>query len=185
MASETLDQERLIRLLGRVARQERRAFEELYGLVAARMFGLCLKLANHRELAEEALQESFIQIWHNAGEYHQDRGMPLAWMMTIARYRTLDLLRARQSRLGDSDESLEQIEDKRSGPLDESLRHSGSAQLTGCLEQLSDSQRDSILLAYYRGLTHEQLAATLSTPIGTVKSWIRRGLIALKRCLDL
>lgn len=184
MTAVDVDQDELMRLLQRVAGKDRQAFQALYGSVAARMFGLCLKLASQRELAEEALQESFIQIWHNAGEYQSDRGSPLAWMMTIARYRTLDLIRSRNARPIGGDDHLDHVEDTRSGPLDESLRRSGSAQLTGCLEQLSEAQRDSILLAYYRGFTHDELSAALSTPIGTVKSWIRRGLMALKRCLE-
>lgn len=184
MSVGSVNQDELMRLLRRVAARDRKAFEALYGQVAARMFGLCLKLANQRELAEEALQESFIQIWHHAGEYHSDRGAPLAWMMTIARYRTLDLIRARRARLSDSDDQLSQLEDAGHGPLDESLRRDGANQLTGCLEQLSDVQRDSILLVYYRGLTHDELSAALSKPIGTVKSWVRRGLAALKRCLE-
>ena len=68
--------------------------------------------------------------------------------------------------------------------MDDSLRTSGAAQLTGCLEELSDVQRDSILLAYYRGFTHDELSETFNSPVGTVKSWIRRGLMALKRCLE-
>ncbi|KMQ73051.1 sigma-70 family RNA polymerase sigma factor [Marinobacter subterrani] len=184
MTSSDVNQDQLMRLLVSVARQDRQAFQELYGQIAARMFGLCLKLAGQRELAEEALQEAFIQIWHNAGEYHRDRGTPLGWMMTIARYRTLDLMRARKARQTAGDDCLEHLEDQRAGPLDQSLRHAGSAQLTGCLEELSDAQRDSILLSYYRGFTHDELAEALSSPIGTVKSWVRRGLMALKRCLE-
>lgn len=184
MASSDVSQDDLMRLLLSVARQDRQAFQLLYGQIAARMFGLCLKLAGQRELAEEALQETFIQIWHHAGEYHSDRGTPLGWMMTIARYRTLDLMRSRKVRQTAGDEHLEQVEDQRAGPLDHSLRNAGTAQLTGCLEELSEVQRDSILLSYYRGLTHDELAEILSSPIGTVKSWIRRGLMALKRCLE-
>lgn len=178
------DQEDLMRLLFQVAHQDRKAFEQLYEAIAARMFGLCMKLAGQRELAEEALQEAFIQIWHHAGEYHDGRGTPMGWMMTIARYRTLDLIRSRKVRQTSGDDHLEHVEDQRAGPLDDSLRNAGSAQLTGCLEELTDVQRDSILLSYYRGFTHEELAQALSSPIGTVKSWIRRGLLALKRCLE-
>ena len=127
MASVEVNQDELMRLLRSVARKDRQAFQRLYSQVAARMFGLCVKLANHRELAEEAMQESFIQIWHHAGEYHRDRGAPLAWMMTIARYRTLDLMRARKVRQTAGDEHLEQVEDKRGGPMDDSLRTSGAA----------------------------------------------------------
>ncbi|MDX1636303.1 MAG: sigma-70 family RNA polymerase sigma factor [Marinobacter sp.] len=184
MMAEDSGQEELMRLLSAVAHQDRQAFQRLYELVAGRMLGLCHKLAGQQELAEEALQDAFIRIWHHASEYHSERGTPLSWMMTIARYRTLDLMRARKVRQGAGEEALETVADGREGPLDVSLRMDGSAALTGCLDELSPSQRDTILLSYYRGFTHEELSTALSTPIGTVKSWIRRGLLALKRCLE-
>jgi RNA polymerase sigma-70 factor (ECF subfamily) len=79
---------------------------------------------------------------------------------------------------------VSQAEDQREGPLDNSLRSASAKALTGCIEELSDVQRDSILLSYYRGFTHDELAVALSSPVGTVKSWVRRGLMALKRCLE-
>lgn len=184
MTAIDTEQDELMGLLIAVAREDRRAFQRLYEKISGRMFGLCLKLANQRDLAEEAVQDAFVQIWHHAGEYHTDRGAPLGWMLTIARYRTLDLMRARKSKQTAGDSHLEHIEDGREGPLDMSLRTAGAEQLTGCLEELSEAQRDSILLSYYRGFTHDELSETLSSPIGTVKSWIRRGLMALKRCLE-
>lgn len=183
MATDT-EQDELMGLLIAVAREDRHAFQRLYEKISGRMFGLCLKLASQRDLAEEAVQDAFVQIWHNASEYHNDRGAPLSWMMTIARYRTLDLMRSRKSKATDGDANLDKAEDQREGPLDTSLRSADSAVLTGCIEELSDVQRDSILLSYYRGFTHDELAVALSSPIGTVKSWVRRGLMALKRCLE-
>lgn len=182
--AENMEQQELISLLGAVAHQDRQAFKQLYEKVAGRMFALCQKMAGQQELAEEALQDAFVKIWHNASEYHRDRGAPLSWMLSIARYRTLDLIRARQVRQTTDHHDLESIEDERAGPLDASLQVDGSAALTGCLEELSHVQRDSILLSYYRGFSHEELAGILQTPIGTVKSWIRRGLMSLKRCLE-
>ena len=183
MAIDT-NQDELMGLLIAVAQEDRKAFQRLYEKISGRMFGLCLKLAKQQDLAEEALQDAFVQIWHRASEYHNERGAPLSWMMTIARYRTLDLMRSRKSRATEGDDYLDNVEDQREGPLDHSLRDAGAKELTGCLEELSDDQRDSILLSYYRGLTHDELAYALSSPIGTVKSWVRRGLMALKRCLE-
>lgn len=184
MSQNNNDQDDLMRLLIAVAREDRDAFQQLYQRVSGRMFGMCLTLAGQRDLAEDALQEAFIQIWHRAREYHTDRGMPLGWMMSIARYRTLDMMRARKLRRHSGEEQLEYAQDGREGPLDESLRNAGAAQLSGCLDELSDVQRDSILLSYYKGLTHDDLAEVMRTPLGTVKSWVRRGLMALKRCLE-
>jgi RNA polymerase sigma-70 factor (ECF subfamily) len=153
--------------------------------MSGRMFGICNKLAGQPELAEEALQDAFVRIWHHASEYHSERGTPLNWMLTIARYRTLDLMRARKVRQTAGPDMLETIADENNvSPLESSMQADSAAALNGCLEELSDSQRDSILLSYYKGFTHDDLATTLSTPIGTVKSWIRRGLLALKRCLE-
>lgn len=177
-------QEDLMRLLNAVAHQDRKAFEALYAAIAGRLFGLCYRLAGQRELAEEALQEAFIRIWHHAGEYHSDRGSPMSWMMTIARYRTLDLMRTRKVRRADGEDALADVADSRAGPLESSLAGAGNRALAGCIDELSADQRDCLLLSYYRGLTHEELATTMSTPIGTVKSWVRRGLQALKRCLE-
>lgn len=179
-----IEQDELTGLLVAVAREDRQAFQRLYEKISGRMFGLCLKLARQQDLAEEAVQDAFVQIWHRAAEYHNDRGAPLSWMMTIARYRTLDLMRSRKTRATDGDGALESVADQREGPLDQSLRSAGADALTGCLDELSESQRDTILLSYYRGLTHDELAVALSSPVGTVKSWIRRGLMALKRCLE-
>lgn len=184
MTVDESEQKELLNLLLAVAQHDREAFRQLYQRVSARMFGLCYKLAGQQELAEEALQDAFVQIWHNAGEYHGDRGAPLGWMLTIARYRTLDLIRARRSLRNAGDDALNHLEDGRWGPLEARLQQAGASALTGCLEELSDTQRDTILLSYYRGMTHDELAQTLASPVGTVKSWIRRGLMALKRCLE-
>lgn len=184
MFQNNKSQDDLMHLLVAVSREDREAFRQLYYSVSSKMFGMCLKLAGQQDLAEEALQEAFIQIWHRAREYHTDRGLPLGWMMSIARYRTLDMMRARKVRHNSGEQHLDHMADGREGPLDNSLRSAGEARLAGCLGELSDVQRDSILLSYYKGLTHDELAEALSSPLGTVKSWIRRGLIALKRCLE-
>lgn len=183
MAKE-LGQEELMRLLAAVAHQDRRAFQSLYEQVSGRMLGLCRSLTGQQELAEEAVQDAFIRIWHHASEYHSDRGSPLSWMLTIARYRTLDLMRARKVRQTVGEEALDTVADERQGPLDASLLGADKLALETCLDELSQSQRDTILLSYYRGFTHEELSSFLSTPIGTVKSWVRRGLLSLKRCLS-
>ena len=176
-------QTELVTLLAKVALQDRRAFQQLYQRVAGQMLGVCTRLAGQRELAEEAVQDAFVRIWHHAGEYHPERGKPVTWMLTIARNRTLDLIRARKAKATDGDEGLADIA-LDSNPMDEALRLGSADLLQGCMGELSEQQRDTIMLSYYRGLTHDELAVALDTPLGTVKSWIRRGLLALKRCLE-
>lgn len=174
----------MMRLLGRVAVGDARAFRELYEGVSPKLFGVCLKLLRQRDQAEEALQETFVRIWHHASEYHEDRGSPLGWMATIARYRALDLLRKKRDVLADSESYLDTLADERPGPQEIHLQGVSSQALQGCLQELSEPQRNSIAMAYYQGLSHEELSSYLDTPLGTIKSWIRRGLISLKRCLE-
>lgn len=178
--TENTDDGSLIRLLNATAHRDRGAFRQLYEQASPRIMGLCVRLLGQREQAEEALQEAFIRIWHHAGEYHEERGSPMAWMLTIARYLALDMIRRRKRTTAmDGD-----TPDERSGPYELSLQAANAQALKGCIEELSEQQRSSILMCYYRGYTHEQLAEVLDTPLGTVKSWVRRGLHYLKRCLQ-
>lgn len=171
----------LVGLLAATARRDREAFRQIYEYASPRMLGLCVRLMGQRDQAEEVLQEAFVRIWHRAGEYHEERGSPMAWMLTIARYLALDVLRARRSTISSEEH---EVADGRPGPYELSLRDGDARALNGCIEELSDEQRSSILMCYYRGFTHEQLAAALDTPLGTIKSWIRRGLGYLKRCMQ-
>ena len=175
------DDSGLIRLLAATAQRDRNAFHQLYEHASPRMLGLCIRLMGQREQAEEVLQEAFIRIWHHASEYHEERGSPMAWMLTIARYRALDVLRTRKRNVGKDER---EIADERPGPYELSLQAADAKALNGCIEELSEEQRSSILMCYYRGFTHEELSSALNTPLGTVKSWIRRGLSYLKRCLQ-
>lgn len=179
--NENIEDSGLIKLLAATARQDRQAFKHLYDTASPKMLGLCIRLMGQREQAEEVLQEAFIRIWHHAGEYHEERGSPMAWMLTIARYLALDILRTRKRNTGPAEQ---EVSDDRPGPFELSLRDADAQALNGCIESLSEEQRSSILMCYYRGFTHEELASALDTPLGTVKSWIRRGLSYLKRCLQ-
>lgn len=170
----------LTTLLAATARGDRTAFQKLYERTAPRLLGVCIRLLGDRHQAEDALQDAYIRIWHNAGEYHEERGTPLTWMMTIVRYLSLDQLRARKRHAAEDDIPDEQT----AGPETLSVRFDELARLGHCLEHLSEDQRDSVLQVYYRGLTHDELSRHLDTPLGTVKSWVRRGIQSLKRCLQ-
>jgi len=169
----------LIGMLMRTDSGDEDAFRHLYKATSSRMMAVCMRVLNNRALAEEALQEAYIRVWHHAGEYHEERGTPLGWMMTIARYQCIDMLR-RGDELGiDITAVQDQIHEKITchGVNDNSLA------LDGCLQKLPEDQRSSILMSYYFGMTHEQLSASLSKPLGTIKSRVRRGLLSLRRCL--
>jgi RNA polymerase sigma-70 factor, ECF subfamily len=131
------------------------------------------------------LQESFVNIWNHASEYTSEKSAPMTWMTSIVRNRSLDW--ARRPRHEDTSEDydliIESVRDDAPGPLDLLARSADAAALVRCLQQLEAAQRQSITLAFQQGLSHAELAAHLREPLGTVKTWIRRGLERLKGCL--
>lgn len=160
------------------------AFSGLYRLTSPQLFGLAIRILRRRDWAEEAVQECFVTIWRRAKDYRPDLGPALPWITVILRNKCLDRLR-REKPLQPLDESAAaERPDEGPSPLEGALAADDARRLKGCVDELEDDQRKSILLAYYEGLTHEQLAARLAAPLGTVKSWIRRGLQRLKRCLE-
>ncbi|ULQ47909.1 sigma-70 family RNA polymerase sigma factor [Flagellatimonas centrodinii] len=181
----TEETERLVALLRATAERDVLAFRRLYEATSSHLFGLLVRMLRQRDWAEEALQDCYLKIWNRAESYAPDKGTPLAWMMTIARYRALDLLRARREHLSlDDDSGRPEPIDLEPGPADDAETQEQLHRLEDCLTELPDEQRRSVLLAYYEGYTHSELASQLSSPLGTVKSWVRRGLSRLRECLD-
>jgi len=179
------EQDKLRELLAASRRADRDAFAELYTLTSSRLFAVALRLMRRRDSAEDVLQEAFVLIWRKADSYRPERGGPLQWMATIVRNCAIDRLRAqaREPRdFADWEDGVEALVDPASG--DQALPFHLAQTLRTCLEHLQDSQRTAILLAYYYGLTHDELAAKMNSPLGTIKSWVRRGLLQLKDCLE-
>ncbi|TJY58278.1 sigma-70 family RNA polymerase sigma factor [Sinimarinibacterium sp. CAU 1509] len=183
-----VDAEQLVRLLQATAGGDQKAFAELYTASSSHLFGLLLRILKRRDWAEEALQDCYVKIWQKADTYAPDKGAPLTWMMTVARYRALDLLRVKRPEV-EMPEDEDGVEigfaDESSGidPEARAVEGEGLGRLEGCLEGLQEEQRRSVLLAYYEGYTHQELASVLDAPLGTVKSWVRRGLQRLRECL--
>jgi RNA polymerase sigma-70 factor (ECF subfamily) len=177
--------EQLKELLAACALQDRRAFAQLYQMSSAKLYGVILRILGRDEWAQDCLQEAYIKVWHNAGNYRPYIAAPMTWMMTIARNQALDLLRKRRREVQqDNPGSLLEEKDKEALPLDNLQQTDEGRRLNACLEQLKEQQRQIIALAYFKGMTHEELAQQTETPLGTVKTWIRRGLEQLKRCLE-
>lgn len=172
----------LQQLIRRTSRGDKAAFAVLYARTAAKLFGVAIRIVGQREEAEEVLQESFVAIWQRAGDYEPARGSASGWLTTIVRHCAIDHVRRRASR-PDSRSAPDQIllGFPASGSTD---RGAELAALQRCLAELDEQQRRAILLAYLYGLTREEIAADFAVPLGTVKSWVRRGLERLKRCLD-
>lgn len=177
----------LVNLLAATAQGDQRAFRELYEASSSHLFGLLLRILKRRDWAEEALQDCFLKIWQKAATYEPGKGAPLTWLMTVARYRALDLLRMKRPEVEMPEEGEEEpmsMADTAQSPEDGAVEGEGIGRLENCMKGLQDEQRDSVLLAYYEGYTHQELAARLNAPLGTVKSWVRRGLSKLRECLE-
>jgi RNA polymerase sigma-70 factor, ECF subfamily len=172
------DNTELDALLSRCARQDHSALEELYRRVSPLLLGLLLRILRSRDVAEDALQDVFVRVWLQAGQYEAQRGRALAWMTSIARYRAIDIQRGRRNFVG-----LEAVSERSASAVrPESTLTQRS--LERCLALLSGDQRHCLVLAYQQGLTQDHIAASMGYPLGTVKSWVRRALFSLRRCLD-
>ena len=177
---------RLAELLAQCALRNQRAFAELYGLTSAKLFGVALRILRRRDWAEEVLQECYVSVWNHAGDYAVQRSAPLTWMTSIVRNRSLDWLRRPQHEATgeEYDIAVEAWQDDSAGPLERLAASSEAAALERCLRQLDGKQRQSIMLAFYHGLSHSEVAGHMKQPLGTVKTWVRRGLERLKGCLQ-
>ena len=166
-----------------------RALRQLYELSASKLYGLALRVLGNREHAEDVLQEAFLNVWRIADQYRAPLSPPMAWLGLIVRSRALDFLRQRGT--GRLDEAqaldevvLETVAGDDPSPLDTTQASEQAWALHECLRKLEARQREVISLAYLRDLSHAELSAQLRLPLGTVKSWIRRGLDLLRGCME-
>jgi RNA polymerase sigma-70 factor (ECF subfamily) len=178
-------------LLSRTAMADQRAFAELYRRTSSHLFGVALRIVREAPTAEEILQEAFVNVWHHAGSYVASRSQPLTWLTAVVRNRCLDHVRRREldtvamSR-GDDDGEDRDLDFPSSDPSPAELLMTGAdaQSVRDCVETLEGGARQAIALAFFQGMTHAELADHLRQPLGTVKSWVRRGLEKLKGCLD-
>ncbi|VXC59946.1 RNA polymerase sigma factor [Massilia sp. 9I] len=170
------------------AQNDARAFRELYEASSPRLYGLALRILRRRELAEEALQESFVSIWRHAADYQAGIAAPMTWMTTIVRNKSFDLLRRLQSEVEidgeDFDASvLASLSDPAANPADALELSSQAKALASCMSALEEKHRHVVGLAFFHDLSHSDVAHKLALPVGTVKTWIRRSLARLQACL--
>jgi RNA polymerase sigma-70 factor (ECF subfamily) len=182
--AEALAEHDLAELLRRVAAGERGAFRRLYDLQAPRLYAIALRITRQGPLAADAVHDAFLQVWRNAGRFTTARGSPEAWLLSLVRYRALDIARQRgRERFQEVFELPEQV-DEEPDPLERLASSRDAAALHDCLRQLEADRRRLLLLAFVDGLSHSEVAERAGMPLGTVKSWIRRSLQALRLCLD-
>jgi RNA polymerase sigma-70 factor, ECF subfamily len=171
-------------LLAQVALGSRDAFDALYRSSANRLFGICLRVLAERSEAEDALQEVFTAVWRKAAQFDATKASAVTWLAMIARNKAIDRLRSQPARQARTRVELaEDLEDPGASPPQQAQAATERAQLENCLEQLEPRRRSLIRAAFFDGLTYEELATKIETPLGTIKSWIRRGLMQLRECL--
>ena len=177
---------RLGGLLEQIARGDQAAFAEFYELTSRRVFGMARRVLIDVELSEDTTQEVFLQVWQNAAKFNPEAGSPLAWLMTISHRRAVDRVRSSQSstdreaKYGASSQDIDH--DSVSDEVGSRLE---AEAVVRCLETLTDTQQESVRLAYYGGLTYREVAERLNAAVPTIKSRIRDGLIRLKTCLGV
>jgi RNA polymerase sigma-70 factor (ECF subfamily) len=176
---------RLREAMQRLAEGDRSALEWIYHATSAKLFGICLRILGDRGEAEDALQDVYVSLWQRAKNYDPERASPISWLAVFARNRAIDRLRKGKVRSAavPVDEALE-LPDKE--PLADAILESGerSARIHHCLGTLEERQQNAIRTAFFEGTTYAALAEQSGVPLGTMKSWVRRGLARLKRCLE-
>jgi RNA polymerase sigma-70 factor, ECF subfamily len=171
----------LVQLLARVALRDRVAFAALYNLTSAKLFGVILRLTGNRAEAEDALQETFVKIWDHAASYRDTQHSPMAWLVAVARNHAIDRLRRAPKKQVELDDELG-LADVGPTPEAATIAASTRRQIDNCLETIDTAA--AIRGAYLDGYSYEELAKQFEVPLNTMKTWLRRGLLKLRDCIE-
>jgi RNA polymerase sigma-70 factor, ECF subfamily len=169
-------------LLGQVANGDKAAFRELYALAGGKLFAICLRMMKSRNEAEDVFQDAFVKIWEKSWQFDPAKGDGMAWMATITRHAALDRLRTqKQIHVSIDDDVTEEIDKA----MSVTPQFAGeSRDLQRCLGTLREDYRNIVVMAYVKGMSHEELCAAFNKPLGTIKTWASRGLAQLKDCMQ-
>jgi RNA polymerase sigma-70 factor (ECF subfamily) len=172
-------------LLKDVALGSRQAFETLYRDSSPQLFAICLRIVSQRSEAEDVLQEVFATVWRKAAQYDAGRAGAMSWLAMIARNKAIDRIRSQpQARNTGPLDLADEIADPTASPQRDAQASAERERLDECLKRLDDRRRSLIRAAFFDGSTYEELSVRIGSPLGTVKSWIRRGLLQLRECLE-
>jgi RNA polymerase sigma-70 factor (ECF subfamily) len=181
---QDLARQHLAAQLARVALGDRAALAEVYRLTSAKLFGVCLRILEDRAEAEDVLQQVYLTVWQKAGGFDATRASPITWLVAIARNRSIDRRRARGPSASSAPiEAAAEVSDPAPSALARLEESDERRRLADCLRTLEEKHASAIRRAFFDGLTYEELARAGGVPLGTMKSWIRRGLMKLKECL--
>lgn len=176
-------QEKLEKLLQAAAKGDKTAFRDVYNATSAKLFAVAVRILKRADLAEDVMQDAYLKIWDAAPNYSPELGSPVGWMVAITRNRAIDVLRKRvEVHVDDENERSEQADDA-PDPFELTAQSNELKALLGCMGNLRPQQRQCLLMAYYYGYTHEEIADRMKKPVGTIKSWIRRSLVRVQECL--
>ncbi len=170
-------------LIEKTAFGNQTAYKELYRRTAPKLFAVCLRILNNRSQAEDALQEVFVKIWKTARQFDRDRARGMTWLIAIARNQSIDVVRARKPAPVSVDDASE-IPDDLPSPESQAITSDDTRKLKGCLEELSTQHGIAVQKTYLSGWTYQEAAEELKVPLNTVKTWIRRSLLALRDCMN-
>ncbi len=169
--------------IARIALGDRDAFAALYSATSAKLFGVCLRVLNNRAEAEEVLQDTFVKVWNNSDRYAANGYSPITWLVTIARNAAIDRLRTRKDSGADIDD-MPELPDTGPTPEAAAIASSEARRLSGCLSELDEDKAGAVRGAYLEGESYADLAARFNVPLNTMRTWLRRSLLALKECLS-
>ncbi|MEO6199362.1 MAG: sigma-70 family RNA polymerase sigma factor [Sphingomicrobium sp.] len=183
MTSVSSDRGELAAIVRSVAGGDRGAMETLYQRTSSKLFGICVRLLGSEAEAEEVLQDVYVTVWGKAASFDAAKASPITWLSVLARNRSIDRLRRRRVKFEDLD-AANDIADTDPSAFDLAVQAEDRGRLADCLDELDERPRQMIRAAFVDGATYSELAKTESVPLGTMKSWIRRGLKNLRGCLE-
>ena len=182
-AQPVIGRSELARLLDQVAGHDQASLRSLYERTSAKLYGICLRLLPDEAEAQDVLQEVYMCVWRGAASFDASRASPITWLATIARNRSIDRLRARRAPAEDL-EAASEVPDDRPSSLEVLETAEDASRLRRCLDELESRARNAIRSAFFEGASYPELARREGVPLPTMKSWIRRGLISLRGCLE-
>ena len=173
----------LTELIARCALKDQRALLALYDATSSKLFGVILRISRREHWAEEILQDVYLKVWQAADGYNASRGRPMTWLINIARNRAIDFLRGAEHSASERSDELPEHLVSDLDPLRSTETRDEMQRLAGCLSLLGEAQRECVLMIYHQGYTPSEVSQARGHPLGTVKTWIRRGLEQLRKCM--
>lgn len=167
--------------LAKTALRDRAAFNLLYQATSAKLFGVTLRVLGNRAAAEEVLQETYVRIWQKAGQYKVNGLSPMTWLITVARNNAIDRKRKQKT---PTEEIPVTLSDGQPGPEAAAIASQDRDRLMACFAELPEGRAGAVKSAYLDGTTYADLAAHYDVPLNTMRTWLRRSLIALKECMS-